>query len=90
MEAIKAGKASECSLSMKPFIYDALLETDEGYKEDILAEIRKNYGHMLDCGATSAWETMRGAGDFGKAGSLCHGWSAIPIYYYCKFGMVNE
>ena len=22
--------------------------------------------------------------DFGEAGSMCHGWSAIPIYYYLK------
>lgn len=36
---------------------------------------------MLDDGATTFWETELGADDFGGAGSLCHGWSAIPIYY---------
>ena len=67
-----------------------LLQTDEKYKDYILSEIRANYGHMLELGATSAWETKIGAEDFGKAGSLCHGWSAIPIYYYRKLGMVNN
>ena len=44
---------------------------------------------MLDEGATSAWETKIGASDFSNAGSLCHGWSAVPVYYYNKFGMVK-
>ena len=30
-------------------------------------------------------ETAAGADDFGKAGSLCHGWSAIPIYFYYRY-----
>lgn len=75
------GKTSECSLSMKAFYYDALLKTDEAYKETVLAEIRKNYGYMLNYGATSVWETMESPTD---GGSFCHGWSAIPIYYYHK------
>lgn len=85
--AIEDKRASECSLSIKPFIYDALLMTDESYSGQILAEIRKNYKHMLDNGATATWEKL--TGDGGAAGSLCHGWSAIPIYYYHKFGLVN-
>ena len=36
---------------------------------------------MLDAGATTFWETEKGATDFDGAGSLCHGWSALPIYY---------
>ena len=40
---------------------------------------------MLFSGATSFWETAAGADDFGKAGSLCHGWSAIPIYFYYRY-----
>jgi len=88
-ESIVDGRVTESSLSLKCFMYDALLMTDEKYKQLILDEIRKNYGYMLDAGATSAWETLKGADDFGGAGSLCHGWSAIPVYYYHKFGMVK-
>ncbi|NLD87089.1 MAG: family 78 glycoside hydrolase catalytic domain [Clostridiales bacterium] len=74
-----------CTLSMKAFIYDAMLMTDEErYREYILSDIAANYSHMLDNGATSFWETIEGAEAFGKAGSLCHGWSAIPVVYLNK------
>jgi hypothetical protein len=28
------------------------------------------------------WETDLGEEDFMKAGSLCHGWSALPIWFF--------
>lgn len=40
---------------------------------------------MLFEGATSFWETLNGSEDFKGAGSLCHGWSAIPVYLYLKY-----
>lgn len=73
----------ECTLSMRCFKYDALLKVDKDkYKNFILSDIDSRYKSMLDKGATSFWETELGADDFGGAGSLCHGWSAMPIYYY--------
>ena len=42
----------------------------------------RDWGHMLQHGATTFWETLKGAWDFDRAGSLCHGWSAIPLYLY--------
>ena len=81
-EKLASGELIECSLSMKPFKYDALLMTDEKYKENILSEIRGTYKVMLDAGSTTVWETNKGESDFQTAASLCHGWSAIPIYYY--------
>ena len=74
-----------CSFSMKCFKYDALLIVDDNYKDAILAEIRTAYKKMLDEGSTTVWETAEGAAAFDHAGSLCHGWSAIPVYYYHKF-----
>ena len=71
------------TLSMAIFRYDALLKVDRAkYSEFVLQDIDKTYGYMLDCGATSFWETIKGEEDFGGAGSLCHGWSALPVYYY--------
>ena len=71
------------TLSMRCFVYDALLSVDEErYAAHILSEIDRDYGYMLSCGATSFWETIKGAEDFHGAGSLCHGWSAMPIVYY--------
>jgi hypothetical protein len=44
-----------------------------------LEDIRAKYKPMLDEGATTVWE-------YGykktPAGSRCHGWSALPVYYY--------
>lgn len=71
------------SLSMNCFKYDALLQVDKAkYRDYILSDIETKYKRMLDAGATTFWETEDGEKDFGNAGSLCHGWSAMPIYYF--------
>lgn len=88
-ETIIAKRFTDSSLSIKCFTYDALLMVDGAYSAQVIDEIRHNYKIMLDAGATSAWETLKGAADFAGAGSLCHGWSAIPVYYYHKLGMVK-
>ncbi len=89
-EKISGDELIECSLSMKPFKYDVLLYVDkEKYTDRVLHEIRKNYKKMLDAGATATWETIDGAVAFDNAGSLCHGWTAIPVYYYHKLGKIK-
>ena len=71
------------TLSMRCFQYDALLTVDKNlYRTEILADIDNRWKKMLDAGATTFWETEEGYKDFNGAGSLCHGWSAIPVYYY--------
>ena len=73
----------DASLSMRAFYYDALLLADkEKYASFILSDIERLYTPMLKTGNNTVWETELGASDFDDAGSLCHGWSAIPIYYY--------
>lgn len=72
-----------CSLSMKVFKYDAMIKQNkEKYKDAILDEIRKTYKVMLDSDSTTVWETLEGGAAFENAGSLCHGWSSVPVYYY--------
>ena len=73
------------SVSMQCFVFDALLKVSEEYSAFILEYIEKTYLPMLEGGTGTVWETEIGAADFGRAGSLCHGWSALPIYYYHKF-----
>lgn len=74
----------DVSLSMYGFFYQALLNADTSFKEYILRDIEEKYGYMLEKGATSFWETILGAEDFEGAGSLCHGWSALPLYWLDK------
>ena len=72
-------------LSMSGFVYDVLLQTnDSGNIDYIVEDIRKKYKYMLDNGATTFWETIDVLDDISQANSLCHGWSAMPIYYYNK------
>lgn len=82
-EAIK-GKSNvvPATLSMLGFVYDALLDGSEQMMQYVLSDIREKYGYMLRQGATTFWETLEGEAAFHNAGSLCHGWSAMPIYYY--------
>jgi hypothetical protein len=89
-DKIVSGDLIDCTLSMKLMEYSAMLSTNtERYKDFILSEIRKNYSYMLSCGADTAWETIKGYEDFENAGSLCHGWSAVPIYIYQKLGLTK-
>ena len=83
-QKLVGGGVSECSLSMKIFTYNALLATDKGkYEPWVLQEIRREYGKMIEQG-TTVWETAEGASAFDNAGSLCHGWSSIPLMYLAK------
>ncbi len=85
LKKILSGETRPCSLSMRIFKYDAMLKTNrEAFFPVILEEIRRDYGKMLDAGADCTWETLLGAKDFANAGSLCHGWSAIPVRYLPK------
>ena len=72
----------DVSLSMRAFFYDALLATDASYSSFVLSDIDRVYTPMLATGNGTVWETELGESDFDNAGSLCHGWSSIPIYYY--------
>ncbi len=70
------------TLSMKTFEYDSVLLADESNATYVLSDISDKYGYMLSQGATTFWETLEGYAQYGGAGSLCHGWSAIPIIYF--------
>lgn len=85
-EKLASGELEPCSLSMKVFKYDAMIKVNkEKYKDNILEEIRKTYKVMLEAGSTTVWETQEGSTAFENAGSLCHGWSAVPVHYYHLF-----
>ena len=78
------------TLSMIAYVYDVILKEDPEFgKKFILDDIRRNYYFMLSRGATSFWEILEGHYGFHEAGSLCHGWSAMPVYYYNKLILGN-
>ena len=74
-----------CSISMTIYAYEALLKRSDAHRDYVLSHIEKVGGRMRDCGADTFWETVLGADDFEMAGSLCHGWSAVPIYIFSHY-----
>lgn len=78
------------TLSMLTYLYDALLQINVDYSSYIVEDIKERFGKMLAEGATTFWETEKGWRDFDNAGSLCHGWSAIPVYYLSRLVLREE
>ncbi|MCR5682759.1 MAG: hypothetical protein K6G29_09955 [Clostridiales bacterium] len=78
------------TLSHSIFKYEALMKQKDRYARTVFSDIASLWGHMLHENATTFWETIDGARDFGNAGSLCHGWSAIPIVLYHRYAMTMD
>ena len=77
------------SLSNYLYKYDVLLAEGERFRDYVREEIEKVWGDMLFAGATTFYEVQEGADAFYYAGSLCHGWSALPVYVYGKYELVK-
>lgn len=75
------------TLSALIFEYDAVLSRFPDKLGEVLRQIDEIWGSMLSKGATTFWETQSGADDFYFAGSLCHGWSALPVHIYNTYGV---
>ena len=73
------------TLSHSIFKYEALMTAPDQYARFVFNTIAEQFGSMLYQNATTFWETIVGAYDFDRAGSLCHGWSAIPVYFYLRY-----
>jgi len=65
-----------------PFFEFFLLEgyLREGRHQDFLDTIRRDWGRMMDLGATTFWETWSSTSDR-LTRSHCHAWSAAPTYF---------
>lgn len=69
------------TLSQSLYTFEALAQ-DPQWIGPMLERVNRTWGKMIAQGATTFWETLDGSRAFGGAGSLCHGWSAIPAYLY--------
>lgn len=72
-------------LSQSFYTFQARMLRKDLFGAQVLADIEATWGKMLWAGATTFWETINGAADFYNAGSLCHGWSAVPLYVYYQY-----
>lgn len=71
-----------CTISHTLYKFEALLTNRDKYGKRVFDLIARDWGYMLSQGATSFWETIDGADAFHDAGSLCHGWSGVPAWFY--------
>lgn len=65
-----------------PFALAFLIESyaRDGDVEKALEIIRREWGAMLDYGATTTWEILSP-----KTRSHCHAWSAIPVFFLSSY-----
>lgn len=74
--------------SGSPFFEFFLLEALQGENrvQEFLDIIRRDWGFMIDMGATSFWEMWSGCGPDGRlTRSHCHGWSSAPTYFLSTY-----
>ena len=84
--AKKDARVTPCTPAALSFYYDAIIRYARNGLSVVWQDIADRYGKLLYSESTSLWETDLGEADFGEAGSLCHGWSAVPCYIYDKYG----
>lgn len=77
------GTLTHVTLSCSLYKYLALIGAGKAeYRRYVEEDISRIWGDMLARGAKTFFEDERGEAAFGGAGSLSHGWSAVPVYIY--------
>lgn len=76
---------TEVTLSQTLYKYEALIAAGGEAARTAVRMMDDEWVRMLNAGATSFWEMREGWSAFDNAGSLCHGWSAVPIYIYGRY-----
>jgi hypothetical protein len=82
LKALSNPVCQEITLSSAIYLLKAFVNRSPESRNIISSFITENWEPMIFAGATTCWETQYGAADFEDAGSLCHGWSSLPVYYY--------
>ena len=88
-QTLRAETLTRAELSVLPYLPRALMEHSPSARRFVREKIERHFYPMLRRGATSLWETEEGGDAFGRAGSLCHAWSSLPVYYLhaCVLGV---
>ncbi len=69
------------TFSVLPYLADAMFQQSPETRTYIENRIRRSFEPLLEKGLTTFPETSFCGDAFQKAGSLCHGWSAIPAWF---------
>lgn len=82
MERVQRGAMVPAMLSGKYFLLKSVCTRFPERLPWLERHLQAIWQKMAWSGATCLWETVNGADDFHFAGSLCHGWSSLPLYYH--------
>lgn len=81
LRAFLDSRLAPAGISPLPFLIDALMEQGPEARAFVSERITKTFSAMLNRGGDTLWETPRGERDFDGAGSLCHAWSSVSVYF---------
>ena len=80
--AVISGSLHPSTFSSLPYLVNSLMARSPAARSHVARLLRESFDPMVLGGAATFWETPRGEAEFDGAGSLCHGWSAIPAYFH--------
>lgn len=71
------------TLSALPYMIFSLSDRNRpaSMRQFAARRMLESYLPMMQEDTDTLWETSVGSADFQFAGSLCHGWSSLPVYY---------
>ncbi|NMA42103.1 MAG: hypothetical protein GX946_01830 [Oligosphaeraceae bacterium] len=81
LQFLMDNRAEQASFSAMPMVLDAMLQGTPESRAALEKRIFSDWGPMLLSGASTFYEVSGGSLAFDGAGSLCHGWSALPAFY---------
>ncbi len=89
LQTVLSGKLQEVTFSSMLYMLLAMMRLTPQTREYAATALARNYDPMVLSGSDTLWETKSGAADFDGAGSLCHAWSSLPVYYHhaCTLGV---
>lgn len=82
MQTLITGNLRPCTLSALYYLVPPMLAYSPESRQWVDERLGQHLEKMIFFGASTLWETAAGGADFDFAGSLCHGWSALPVYYH--------
>jgi hypothetical protein len=80
--SLTSDQLARCSLSAIYYVLRAALDFSPASRLWVAERLGGIWEGMIFRGATTMWETENGGNDFDFAGSLCHGWTALPVWYH--------
>ncbi len=81
LETLRHGGLHPVTLSVLPYMLRGLMPLSPEARCYAAEKLHATYAAMLAQGADTWWESELGAKDCAGAGSLCHAWSCLPVYY---------